>query len=84
MNIQKLYAALDADEMNSSLGIICAELENQGYVVRINDRMVSSEEFFNGGQKDLEKEFVPVKLSLYDSGSSNKNSLSSSLNITTL
>ncbi len=65
MNIQKLYDALDADEMNSSLGIICAELESQGYVVMINDRKVSSEEFFDGGHKDLEQEFVPIKMSLY-------------------
>ena len=67
MNIQKLYDALAADEMNSSLGIICAELENQGYVVSINDRKVSSQEFFNEGQKDLEEELFPIKMSLYRS-----------------
>ena len=65
MNIQKLYAALDADEMNSSLGIICGELESQGYVVMINDKKVSSEEFFDGENKDLEQEFIPIKMSLY-------------------
>ncbi|HTY11482.1 MAG TPA: hypothetical protein VMF88_10460 [Bacteroidota bacterium] len=65
MNIQKLYDALDADEMNSSLGIICAELESQGYAVMINDGEVRSEEFFDGEHKDLEQEFIPIKMSLY-------------------
>ena len=67
MNIQKLYDALDTDEMNSSLGIICAELENQGYIVSINDRKVSSQDFFNEGQEDLEEELFSIKMSLYRS-----------------
>jgi hypothetical protein len=65
MNVQKIYKALDADEMNSALGIICGELERQGYVVKINDTFVASEEFFDGRHEDLEQEFIPLKMALY-------------------
>lgn len=65
MNVQNVYTALEAEDMNSALGIICTELERQGYVVRINDKLVSSQEFFEGSHEDLEQEFLPIKVSLY-------------------
>ena len=46
MNIQKIFDALHEDEMNSALGIICAELENQGYDVTIEDIKITAEEIF--------------------------------------
>ena len=46
MNIQKIFDALKEDEMNSALGIICAELENQGYGITIQDIKVTAKEIF--------------------------------------
>ena len=55
MNIENLFDALKKDEMNSALGILCAEFEKQGYSVTINNIEVSSQEFFNNKLETLEQ-----------------------------
>lgn len=65
MNVEKLYEALDEGRMNSALGTLCAELENQGYSVAIGGRKVSSEELVDGKHEDLEQGFAPIKIALY-------------------
>ena len=54
MNIEKLFNAVSDDEMNSSLGLICLELENQGYQIKIEGIEVTSDEIFNGKAEYLE------------------------------
>ncbi len=34
MNVQRIFDMLQEDQNNTALGIICAELEKQGYKVR--------------------------------------------------
>lgn len=65
MNIQKIFEALDEDEMNSGLGIITAELENQGYTVKINDQDVTSDQFFEGELDELEMGSTKFNLTLF-------------------
>lgn len=55
MNIDKILIALEEDRMNSALGVICSELEKQGYKVKIEDIEVSSDEIFNGRASYLEE-----------------------------
>ena len=55
MNIEKIFNALNNDEMNSSLGTICAELEKQGYSITINNIEVTAEEFFDRRSESLEQ-----------------------------
>jgi len=54
MNIQKIFDALDEDSQNSGLGIICSELERQGYAVSIENTPVTSEGFFENLFPELE------------------------------
>ncbi len=49
MNVQKIFDMLREDQDNTSLGIICAELEEQGYKFRIDGKDVNSAEIFDGG-----------------------------------
>jgi hypothetical protein len=65
MNIQKIFDALHEDEMNSALGIICAELENQEYDITIEDINVTAEEIFENKIPSLEEvaESLNIKLS---------------------
>ncbi|MDR3596530.1 hypothetical protein [Clostridium sp.] len=62
MNIQKIFDALEEDEMNSALGIICVELENQGYAITIENIKVTAEEIFNNKYPSLEE--VPDSLNI--------------------
>jgi hypothetical protein len=48
MNIQKVFEALDEDQDNSAIGIICAALERQGYKVRIERMGVALRDIFDG------------------------------------
>ena len=68
MNIEKVFDSLNNDEMNSSLGIICSDLEQQGYNVRINDIEVSSHEFFDGRLESLEQSSDAFNIALYKNG----------------
>ena len=64
MNIQKIHKALDEDQDNSALGIICNQLEEQGYGVNIDGKPVSSRGFFNGEYSEIEKKLGSLRLSL--------------------
>lgn len=68
MNIQKIFDVLQEDMDNSALGIICQELESQGYEVMIDNQNVTSEGFFNGDHVDLEEKMQPLKISLLKEG----------------
>lgn len=68
MNVQKIFKALEEDNQNSALGIICNELESQGYKVKINERPVSSESFFNGDLPEIEKVLGPLNFSILING----------------
>jgi hypothetical protein len=54
MNIQKIFKALEEDTENSALGIICQQLEEQGYKVFINGKAVSVKGFFEDAYPELE------------------------------
>jgi hypothetical protein len=69
MNVQKIFDMLHEDQGNTALGIICAELEEQGYRVRIDGKDVSSAGIFDGGHKDLEDKLGPLNVALYRDGS---------------
>jgi len=68
MNVQKIYHALSADDDNSALGIICGELENQGYSVIIDGIQVTSEDFFNGKYTAIEEKIGPYHIALNKNG----------------
>ncbi len=69
MNVQKIFDRLHEDKKNSELGIICGELEEQGYEVHIDDREVTSAGIFDGDHEDLEDKMGPLNVSLYKGGS---------------
>ena len=69
MNAQKIFDILHEDQDNTALGIICGELEEQGYKVQIDGREVTSAEIFDGDHKDLEDKLGPLDVSLYKDGS---------------
>jgi len=54
MNIQKTFDALQEDMDNSALGVICSELETQGYSVRIDNVPVKAEDIFEGKHQNIE------------------------------
>ena len=66
MNVQKIFDALDEDVGNSALGVICGELERQGYEIAINGQLVTSDGFFNNELSELERETQPLNVSLFN------------------
>ena len=54
MNIEKIFLALAKDSDNSALGIICQQLEEQGYKVFINGKAVSSKGFLENEYPEIE------------------------------
>ncbi len=68
MNVQKIFNALHEDQDNSALGIICAELEEQGYTVHVDDEEVNSADIFDGRNKGLEEKLGPLSVSLFKDG----------------
>jgi hypothetical protein len=68
MNVQSIFEALDEDDQNSALGIICAELENQGYTVNISGRLVDSSSFFDGELPEIEGQIGPLNFVLLKAG----------------
>lgn len=68
MNIENVFKALDEDEMNSALGIICYELELQGYNVKIEDIEVCAEEIFEKKLPSLEELPEPLNIELLKNG----------------
>ena len=55
-------------KMNSALGIICAELESQGYKIKIEEIKVSANEIFNNKIPSLEEVNMPLNIKLYKNG----------------
>ena len=72
MNVQRIFDTLQEDQDSPPLGIICAELEEQGYKVRIDDREIDSADVFDGKLKDLEEKIGPLNVALYLNGSLNQ------------
>jgi hypothetical protein len=60
MNVQKIFDMLQEDRENSALSIICGELEEQGYKIRLDGRDVTSAEIFDGDHVDLEGKVAPL------------------------
>lgn len=54
MNIQKVFDTLQDDMDNSGLGIICCELEMQGFSVYIDNIPVKTDDIFEDKHVDLE------------------------------
>jgi hypothetical protein len=69
MNVQKIFDMLQEDQENSALSIICGEMEEQGYKIRLDGRDVTSAEIFDGDHVDLEDKVGPLNVSLYKNGS---------------
>ena len=69
MNVQKIFDVLQGNQDNTALGIICGELEKQGYKVRIDGQEVTSAAIFDGDHKALEDKLGPLGISLYRDGS---------------
>ncbi len=69
MNVQKIFDTLHEDQENTALGIICGELEEQGYKVHLDGREVTSAAIFDGDHKDLEDKLGPLAVSLYKNSS---------------
>jgi hypothetical protein len=55
MNIQKIFEAIDEDEMNSPLPSIIWELEQQGYKVKLEGLEITAEDMEDKLFEDLEK-----------------------------
>jgi len=72
MNVQKIFQALREDEDNSALGIICRELENQGYTVVIDGVRVTSEGFFDGNFEEIERKVGPLDVTLMTASATQK------------
>ena len=66
MNIQKIYNAVDEDEMNSPLPAIVYELEQQGCKVKIEGLEVSAEDLVDDLFEDLERATNEVNLEVTD------------------
>jgi len=69
MNVQKIFEALEEDNQNSALGIICSELEAQGYAVSINKVPVSSAGFYDDQHSEIEKKVGELEFALFMKGS---------------
>ncbi|WP_276980024.1 hypothetical protein [Flavobacterium filum] len=65
MNIEKIFKALEEDSMNSALGIIVYELEQQGYLVVIKGIQVTSEEMFEGKFSEIENYNLSLHFKLF-------------------
>lgn len=65
MNIEKIFKTLNTDPMNSALGIICSELESQGYEFEIEDIKVTADEIFQNKVPSLEEVAEPLNMKLF-------------------
>ncbi len=68
MIIEQIFAALESDQMNSGIGILCAELEEQGYEVEIENIKVTSAEIFENKFPSLEEVAAPLNFTLFKNG----------------
>jgi GrpB-like predicted nucleotidyltransferase (UPF0157 family) len=69
MNVQKIFDSLQEDKKSPALGIICGELEEQGYKVQLDGQEVTSAGIFDCDHEDLEDKVGPLNVSLYKDGS---------------
>jgi hypothetical protein len=69
VNVQKIFDMLQEDQDGPALGIICAELEEQGYRVRVDGKDVNSADIYDSRHKDLEDKLGPLDIALYRDGS---------------
>ncbi len=72
MNIQKVFEAVEKDDMNSPLVSICSEFEKQGYKVKIEGVEVSSDELDSGLFNDLEQYSTDINFELIKEGKSSQ------------
>ncbi len=68
MNVEKIYTILNTDQMNSALGIFCAELESQGYEIEIERIPVTASEIFGNKVASLEEVAIPLNVKLSKDG----------------
>jgi hypothetical protein len=68
VNVQKIFDTLQENKDNTALGTICAELEEQGYKLRIDSQEVNSADFFDGRHRDLEDKLGPLNVALFKDG----------------
>lgn len=68
MNIQKIFSVLEQDQMNSALGIICSELESQGYKIEVEGIQVFANEIFENKLPSLEEVAEPLNMKLFKNG----------------
>ena len=69
MNAQKIFDMLQEDREGPALGVICAELEEQGYSVRVDGKDVNSADIYDSRHKNLEDKLGPLDIALYRDGS---------------
>jgi len=70
MNIQKIFNAVDEDDMNSPLISVCNEFEKQGYKVKIEEVEVTSDEVDTGLFSDLERYSTDINFEILKAGES--------------
>ncbi len=75
MNIEKIFNSVDKDDMNSPLISICAELEKQGYQIKIEEVKETCEDFDNPSFIDLEKSTNEFVFELYMENNNDQNYL---------
>ncbi len=68
MNVEKLFKALEEDQDNHAMGIICAELEEQGYSIKLDDVEVTAQMFFEETAADTLSEASEVVAEISKSG----------------
>jgi len=68
MNVQKIFDMLQQEKGGTALGIICAELEEQDYKVRVDGQDINSADIYDGKHNDLEKKLGPLNIALYRDG----------------
>ena len=72
MNIQKIFEAVDDDEMNSPLPSIVYELEQQGYKVKIEELEVTAEDMTDKLFEDLERAANNFEIDILKDGTTQK------------
>lgn len=55
MNVEKIFKAVQEDEMNSPILNICIEFERQGYIVKIEGVEINTDDFDHPSLEDFER-----------------------------
>ena len=72
MNIQKIFDAVDDDEMNSPLPSIVYELEQQGYAIKIEGVEVTAGDMEDKLFEDLERATNEFEIEIFKERSTQK------------